>query len=451
MKMCWSPEPANEMEQKLLDTASSALGHARHLGASMAEVSISHGQGLSASVRKGEVETIEHNRDKSMGITVYYGHRSGHVSCSDFSENAIRESVETARNIARHTEQDECSGLADPNQLATEFPELDLCHLWDLSLNEAIDIAARCEAAALDSDTRITNSEGATLSSHAGVDIYANSHGFCGISHGSRHSTSCSLIAGQGEGMQRDYWYDSKCAPDDLESPESIGQEAVRRTVRRLGARKLSSGMYPVVYDSMVASSLVSHMVSAISGPGLYRKTSFLHDYLHKQIFPEGINIHEQPHIPKGVGSAAFDGEGVATRANRVVNNGILNSFLLDSYTARKLEMTSTANAGGAHNLTLDSTVEGGIKQILEQMDRGILVTELIGFGVNNVTGDYSRGAFGFWVEHGEIQYPVQEFTIAGNLIDMYLDVRAVGADVNENRNIRTGSILLEKIAVAGE
>ena len=440
-----------DIERDLEGAAQLALDHARSQGASSAEVAIGQGQGMSVTVRRGEVETVEHNRDKSIGVTVYFGHHSGNASSTDFSERAIRDIVESACNIARYTEDDPFNGLADPDRLATEFPDLDLHHPWNLDMDTAIELATACERSALEADSRIGKTEGATVSSHDGVDLYANSHGFSGFSRGSRHSLSCSVIAGEGEGMQRDYWYDSRRRREDLMAPEAVGAETARRTLRRLGAKKIDTGEFPVVYESGVASSLVSHLVSAISGANLYRKSSFLADRLGEKIFPENIQLHEQPFLPRATGSAAFDAEGVATRENRVIQDGVLNSYILNSYAARKLEMQSTGNAGGTHNLTLDPTMDGGLEALLAAMGTGVLVTELIGFGVNTVTGDYSRGAFGFWVENGDIQYPVQEFTVAGNLNDMFSRLLEVGSDVDDRRNIRTGSILVEKMTVAGQ
>ena len=439
------------IEKSLSDAASIALDHAKSQGASMAEVSIGQGQGMSVTVRKGEVETVEHNRDKSIGLTVYFGHKSGSASSTDFSEQAIRASVESACNIAIYTEEDDCNGLADQELLATSFPDLDLYHPWSLTMDQAIELAASCESAALVSDSNITNTEGATVSSHDGTDLYANSHGFQGFSKSSRHSISCSVIAGEGENMQRDYWYDSKRRPEDLDSAVQIGEETCRRTVRRLGAGKVKTGEYSIIFEPTVASSIVSHLNSAISGASLYRKASFLLDQKGQRIFPENINLHEQPFLKCAPGSAAFDAEGVATRENKIVENGVLQQYLLSSYSARKLGMETTGNSGGVHNLCLDATVDGGLEALIEQMYNGIIVTELIGFGVNNVTGDYSRGAFGFYVENGEISHPVQEFTIAGNLKDIFQNISAVGSDINDKRNIQTGSILIENMTVAGE
>ncbi len=451
----WLPEVQSEVEQSLVDVASGALEQAKQQGAERAEVSISREQGRSVTVRRGEVETVEHNRDKGIGLTVYFGHRSGTASSTDFSDDALRSCVRSACNIARYTEEDPCNGLADIEWLATEFPDLDLNHPWSIPVERMIEIAANCETAAMDSDCRISNTEGATVSSHGGVSMLANSHGFFGLSRGSRHSIGCSMIAGAGEDMQRDYWYDSKRHADDLMASDAIGLEAARRTIGRLGARKVRTGEYPVIFDAAVSSTLISHLVSAIQGSSLYRKASFLLDDMGQRIFPRGLGIVEQPHLERAMGSAVFDTEGVVTRANRIVCDGVLESWLLNSYSARKLGLQTTGNAGGVHNLTV--SVEAGQsgasdhpEQMIRDMGRGVVVSELIGFGVNTVTGDYSRGAFGFWVENGEIQYPVQEFTIAGNLKEMFKLIVAVGSDVDLRKNIRAGSILIENLTVAG-
>lgn len=440
----------DDAQQRLIDMAAMALDHARSLGASMADVSVSQGQGLSVTVRQGELETIEHHRNKGMDIRVFIDGCSGAAECSDFAQKEIHGSVESACNIARHTERDECNGLADAESMATEFPNLDLYHPWGSTLDDSIELAKRCESAALEYDGRITNSEGGGLNTYEGISVYANTHGFCGISKGSRHGMSCSVISGTGDEMQRDYWHDSRRVPEELSEPEAIGREAAQRTVNRIGARKLSTGEYSVVFEAPLAQSLLSHLISAIQGSGLYKKSSFLHDRLGKRIFPTFVQIYENPRLPRALGSANYDGEGVATQDNIIIDEGVLSSFVLDSYTARKLGRTSTGNAGGVHNLTAASTVDAGLDGLLKIMDRGILVTELSGFGINLVTGDYSRGAFGYWVENGRIQYPIKEFTIAGNLNEMFLGVQAIGNDAMLNRNIRTGSIMLERITAAG-
>lgn len=450
MTAAWQPAVQNDLEQSLIDIAQTALTEARGQRATAAAVSISQEQGMSVTVRKGEVETVEHNRDKSFGVTVYLGQRCGHAASTDFSATAIADTVAAAVSIARYTGEDAANGLADPAHLATEFPDLDLYHPQSTTMSAAVDTAVQCETAACDYDPRISNSEGASVTSHDGVALYANSHGFYGFSRGSEHSIDCSVIAGEGAGMQRDYWYDRHRAVGDLASAESIGVCAAERTCRRLEARKIPTGEYPVIYETGVAASLISHLVAAISGGNLYRKASFLLDSRGQTIFPATIQIYEQPHLPRATASAVFDGEGVATRANSIISNGVLENYLLGSYSARKLGLETTGNASGVHNLTIDPTADADLPTLLAMMGRGVLVTELIGFGVNTVTGDYSRGAFGFWVENGEIQHPVEEFTVAGNLRDMYKNILTVGNDQDTRRNIRSGSIWLKSMTVAG-
>lgn len=444
-------EPRDELEQNIIAVAEIALQHAAELGASSAETELDQGQGISVTVRNGEVETVEHNRDKSLSVTVYFGHCSGSANTTDFSESAIRQSVASACSIAKLTEQDECNGLAERDLLATEFPDLNLFHPWQLGMEQAIEIATECERTALQHDKRISNTEGATVSSHQGTDLYANSDGFRGLSRGSRHGISCSVIAGAGDDMQRDYWYDSARDATDLQAPANIGEIAARRTIRRLGAKKARTGEYPIIFEPTVARSLLSHLISAVSGAKLYRKASFLLDKAGEQIFPDNIRIHERPHLPKSPGGASFDREGVTTQARDIVTDGVLQGYILNSYTARKLNAQTTANAGGVRNLTIQATTDDGLEALAKKMGRGLVVSELIGFGVNTVTGDYSRGAFGFWVEDGVIQSPLQEFTIAGNLSQMFRDIIAVGADTDQRGNICSGSIMLDKMTVAGE
>lgn len=446
----WQPAPCDEVERNLIAVAELALSHAADLGASTAAVSVGQGQGMSLTVRHGEVETVEHNRDKSLGITVYFEHRSGGASTTDFAAAAIRQSVASACEIAKFTEADDCNGLPERALLATEFPDLNLFHPWALSMQQAGELAAECESAALRHDPRISNTEGATIASHQEVDVYANSDGFRGLERGSQHSLSCSVIAGEGNAMQRDYWYDAARAAADLSAPREVGEITARRTLRRLDARKARSGEFPIIFEPLVAVSLLSHLSGAINGANLYRNASFLLDKIGAQIFPAGVRIHEQPHLPKSAGAAAFDGEGVATRARDIVADGVLQGYALNSYTARKLGAQTTANAGGLRNLEIEATTADDLQALSRQMGRGLVVSELIGFGVNTVTGDYSRGAFGFWVDNGEIQYPVQEFTIAGNLSQMFRDIAAVGADTERRGNLRAGSILLNKMTVAG-
>jgi len=419
-------------------------------GASAAEAAVSISSGLSVTVRMGEIETLEHNRDKGLGITVYFGQRKGSASTSDFSPGAVKSTVRAASSIARFTAEDSCSGLADAALMARDLPDLDLYHPWALSAEQAIELARECEASALNADKRITNSEGASISTHQGIHVYGNSHGFIGSSPGTRHSLSCAVIGQGDDGMQRDYWYSTARDSAELESAVQIGQRAAQRTVRRLNGRRLTTCQAPVLFEAPIATSLLSHLISAIRGGNLYRKSSFLTDHLGKQLFPGHVHIHEQPHIKRALGSTPFDNEGVATHAHDLVGSGVLQSYVLDSYSARKLGMQTTGNAGGVHNLIIDPG-QHDLTGLLRVMDKGLLVTELIGMGVNIVTGDYSRGAAGFWVEHGEIQYPVEEITIAGNLRDIFMRLVEVGNDVEVRGNIRTGSILIENMTIAGE
>ena len=433
----------------LADLAQAALAHAKALGASACDVEVTEGFGQSVSVRLGEVETIEYNRDKGVGVTVYFGQQKGHASTSDFSPQALRDAVAAAASIARYTAADDCAGLADPTRLAHNPPDLDLYHPWALSVEDAIEQARRCEEAARAVDTRISNSEGASVSTQSSHYIYANSNGFCDGYASSRHSISCSVIAESAAGMQRDYWYSVARRAVDLESAELVGQIAGNRTVRRLDARKIATGQVPVLFDASLASGLIGHFTGAISGGSLYRKSSFLLDSLGQQVFSPLVQIAERPHLPRGLGSSAFDAEGVATADRELVQNGVVNGYLLGSYSARKLGMQSTGNAGGSHNLLLASTGED-FAALLKKMGTGLLLTELLGHGVNPVTGDYSRGAAGFWVENGAIQYPVEEITVAGNLRDMFKGIVAVGNDVLIRGGKQCGSILIDNMTVAG-
>ncbi len=439
------PEPA-----ELESLVQQVLAEASHLGASAAEAGVSLEAGLSVTVRLGEIETLEYHRDRGVGITVYFGQRKGSASTSDFAPQAVRETVRAACDIARYTSEDVCAGLADAALMARDVPDLDLCHPWDIDAERAIVIAQRCEAAAREADVRITNTEGATLSSHQGLRVYGNSHGFVGGYPSTRHSISCSVIAGKDDQMQRDYWFSVARRHQDLEDAELVGRVAAERTLRRLNGRKLSTRQVPVIFAAEIATGLFRSFTGAIRGSSLYRKSSFLLDHLGKQIFPEFVHIHEQPHLRGALGSAAFDSEGVATSARDLISDGVLQGYVLDSYSARKLGMQTTGNAGGVHNLCIDSGVHD-FTALLREMDTGLLVTELMGQGVNMVTGDYSRGAAGFWVEKGEIQYPVEEITIAGNLKDMFKSIVAIGNDVERRGNIRSGSVLLERMTIAGE
>lgn len=433
----------------LEQAAEIALQQAKLQGATAAEVGVSHSKGLSVSVRQGDVETLEYNRDTGLGITVYFGQSKASASTSDLKPAAIADAVKAASGIAKHTQADDYAGLADADLMASEFPDLSLYHPWDIDAERAIIIARECERAGFDIDPRINNSEGASVSSHEGGRVYANSHGFMGSTISSRHSVSCALIANDDRGMQRDYWYDISRDAADLDSAINIGQRAAKNTLQRLNAKTMSTGSYPVIFAAEVAPSLFGQFISAIRGGALYRKSTFLLDHLGKQIFPKFMHIHEQPRLLKALGSAAFDGDGVATQARDIVADGVLQGYVLDSYSARKLKMKTTANAGGVHNLTIDSG-DLNFAALLKEMGTGIVVTETMGMGVNIVTGDYSQGAAGFWVENGVIQYPIDEFTIASNLRDMFMGIQAVGNDVNMRGNTRTGSVWIDKMKIAG-
>lgn len=438
-----SLDQLKQMTQDVLTAAKAA-------GASAAEAEISTGFGQNISVRLDEVETIEYNRDKGMSISVYFGERRGHASTSDLSPQALQDTVEKACSIARYTAQDPFCGLAEAALLAKSVRDLDLYHPWEISVDEAIALARRCEAAAMANDKRLTNSEGASVSVHESLFVYANSNGFCEGYPTSRHGISCSVIAEDNDAMQRDYWYHSARAPSDLESAESVGRKAGERTVRRLNPRPIATQQVPVLFEASIASGLLSHLVSAISGSSLYRKSSFLLDCMGKQIFSPIVNISERPHLPKGLASSAFDNEGVATADRELVARGVLNGYMLSSYSARKLGMQTTGNAGGSHNLILKSG-EQDFAALVKTMHKGLVVTELLGHGINLVTGDYSRGAAGFWVENGEIQHPVEEITIASNLQDMFNGIVAIGNDVLVQGSRQCGSILVEEMTIAGE
>lgn len=433
----------------LRNLAQDMLEYARQRGASAASADVSEGFGQAVTVRQGEVETIEYNRDKGLGITVYIGQQRGNASTSDFSPQAVRDTVDAALSIARYTAKDDCSGLPDADLLARDCPDLDLYHPWDLPVDDAIELAKQCEQAALDADARIRNSEGATVNVHEAQFVHANSLGFIGGYPSSRHSISCAVIAGQNDAMERDYWYSVARAADDLLDAQQVGRVAAQRTVRRLNARQIDTMQVPVLFEAPIASSLLGHFVGAVSGGSLYRKSSFLLDQMDQPVFAPHINIEDIPDIRKGLASSPFDNEGVRVQTRRIIEEGVLRGYFLGSYSARKLGLSTTGNAGGNHNLILRS---GGLDfdELLKQMGRGLLVTELLGQGVNHVTGDYSRGAAGFWVEHGEIQYPVQEITIAGNLKDMFRNIAVVGNDVLVQGSRQCGSILVEGMTVAG-
>lgn len=436
-------------ESHLRDLAAQVLDLANAAGATAAEVEVSEGFGQSVNVRKGEVETIEFNKDKGIGVTMYLGQRRGHASTSDFSPDALGRTVAKALAIARYTSEDDCAGLADADLLARDIPDLDLHHPWDITVEAATELARECEAAALAVDTRISNSEGAGVSVQESQFVYANTRGFMGGYPTSRHSVSCAVIAEDAGGMQRDYWYTTARAAADMDPVAAVGRRAGERTVRRLNGRKLGTRQCPVLFEAPVATGLVASFVSAVSGGHLYRKSSFLLDSLGKQVFPDFFQLQERPFIVKGLASSPFDSEGVATRDRDVVKDGVVEGYFLSSYSARKLGMKSTGNAGGNHNLIVPST-GASFDALLQKMGNGLLVTELLGHGLNMVTGDYSRGVAGFWVEDGQIAYPVEEITVAGNLKDMLLGILAVGTDIEVRGSRQVGSILIDRMTVAG-
>ena len=444
-----SPEARLE---HLADISRQLLEQAHRLGASQAEVSCSEDRGLEVNVRLGEVETVESTADRGIAVTVYFGQRKGSASTADLQPASLLATVEQACAIARHTEDDVAAGLAEAELMAREFPDLDSWHPWALQAEQAIDLALACEAAGRDSDARISNSDGASVSTAQSLSVYANSHGFVGRERGTHHSMGLALIAGHGDGMQRDGWYTSALAREDLQDGAAVGRRAAERTIARLQPRSMSTGSMPVLFAPEVARGLIGHLLSAISGGALYRQASFLLDSVGQPLFPAWMQIDELPHLPRGLRSAAFDGDGVATRASALVRDGVLQRYVLGSYSARRLGLQTTANAGGVHNLQVAASAPGlDLVTLARQMGDGLLVTELMGQGVNGVTGDYSRGAGGFRIENGEIQYPVDGITIAGNLREMFQAIEAVGEDVDTRSHIRIGSLLVGKMTVAGD
>jgi PmbA protein len=438
-----------ENEKELTAIVDHVLKEAQKLGATSAEAGIAIESGLSTTVRLGSVETIEFNHDKSLGLTVYFGKRKGSISSTDFRPEALQTVVAAACNIAKYSEEDPAAGLAEKEMLAKEIPNLDLYYPWNISPEQAIQYAKECEDAARSFDSRISNSEGASLSSHAKFRVYANSHGFIGAYPSSSHGMSCSVIAQAASMMQRDQDYTISRDPKHLENFAKVGKKAAERTLSRLSARKIKTTQAPVLIDSTIAAGFIGNFIAAISGGNLYRKSTFLVDSLGKQIFPDFVQMEEMPHLMGGLGSAPFDLEGVATRQHHIIKDGILESYVLGSYSARKLGLKTTGNAGGIHNLKVSHS---GLNRdaLIKKMDRGLIVTEMMGHGINLVTGDYSRGAAGFWVENGEIQYPVEEITIAGNLKDMFLRLLHIGSDTEKRSNIQTGSLLIEQMTIAG-
>jgi PmbA protein len=446
------PQAVETDSPLLQDVAGFALEEARRQGASQYEVDVSLSQGLGATVRLGEVDTIEYQRDRGLAVTVYFGKRKGSASTADLGREAVRSTVEKACAIARYTAEDPYAGLVEPEYLAREIPDLDLDHPWGLAAEDAIELARRCERAGRSIDPRIANSEGASVSSQRHTGVYGNSLGFLAGFSGTSHSLSCSLIAQEADQMQRDYWFTTARDPVELDAAESVGATAGRRALARLGARKLSTRKAPVLFSPDMARGLYRHFIGAIRGPSQYRKASFLLNAAGEQVFPTFVQMRERPHIPKGLASAPFDDEGAATCDRELVESGILQGYVLGSYSARRLGLKPTGNAGGIHNLIVQASADSpGYDALLRRMGSGLLVTELMGQGVNGVTGDYSRGASGFWIEDGAVAYPVHEVTVAGNLRDIYRNVVAVGSDFDPRGSIRCGSVLIGEMTIAGE
>lgn len=446
-------QPDGTRIAELKDVVSLALAEAKQRGASQAEVDASMNRGLSTTVRFGEVDTVEYQRDRGVGVTVYFGKRKGSASTADLSAKAVRETVEKACTIASYTAEDDCAGLADPEELARDIPDLQLDHPWSVTPDDAVAMARACEAAGLAVDPRLTNSEGASVGTHRDVRVYGNSHGFLEGFSSTSHSLSCVLLAQEGDDMQRDYWFSSARDATELEPLEAIGRKAGQRALARLGGRRLSTRKAPVLFSPEMARGFFGHFTAAVRGGAQYRKSSFLLNAAGQQVLPSFMQFDERPHILRGLASAPFDSEGVATRDRSLVKDGVLQGYILGSYSARKLGLKTTGNAGGLHNLIITATPDKSLSfdALLKQMGTGLFVTELMGQGVNAVTGDYSRGASGFWVENGAIAYPVHEITIAGNLKQMYRDIVALGTDVDARGAIRTGSVLLAELTIAGE
>ncbi|ATC97588.1 MAG: metalloprotease PmbA [Pseudoalteromonas spongiae] len=445
-----SNDPIFQRLNEVKQAVSEALDYAKQLGASSAEAAMSSTSGLSVSTRLGELETIEYNQDGALGISVYVGNKKGSASTADLSPEALKTVVSKAVEIAKYTSEDPCNGIADKELLDFAPQDLDLYHPWQVTAEQGIDLCKQAEAAAMQFDSRISNSDGASFSSHNGLRVYGNSYGQLVGFPRSRHSISCMVIGEENGMMQRDSAYTIARKQEGLSSAESVGIEAAEETIARLNCRRIPTGKYPVVFRADIASSLFGHLVSAIGGGALYRKSSFLLDSLGSQVFSDKVNIQERPHILGGLASSAVDSEGVKTIDREIIKGGELQTYLLASYASRKLGMQATGHAGGIHNWLVEASHQD-LKNVLNEMGTGLLVTEVMGQGVNIVTGDYSRGAAGFWVENGEIQYPVSEVTIAGNLKDMFLKVAAIGGDVDVRGSIQTGSILIESMSIAGE
>lgn len=437
-------------EQELRQAVEFALNFAKKAGAE-AEVGVTKVAGLSVSSRLKQVENIEFNNDGSLGISVYLGKRKGNASTSDLQSKSIQQAVESALAIAKHTSEDDCAGLADKELMAFDVPDLELYHQADLSVDQALALAIETENAALNADEQIVNSEGATFNSHSGVRVYGNTHGMLQSNLSSRYSLSCSVIAAHGEQLERDYEYTISREFDKLQAPQWVGQQAAFKAVDRLNPQKIKTCEVPVIYYNDVATGLIGHLAGAISGGALYRKSSFLLDHLGKQVLPDWFEISERPHLLRQLASTAFDSEGVITQDREIITDGVLQTYLMTSYSARKMGLKSTGHAGGIHNWLVKPNREGGLDTLLKEMDTGLLLTEFLGSAINPVTGEYSRGAAGFWVEKGKIQYPVAEITVAGQLQEMFNNIVAVADDVEHRSNIQTGSILIEKMKISGE
>jgi len=437
---------------QLTDLVSFALEEARRQGASQSEVDASVSRGLSVSVRLGEVDTVEYQRDRGLAVTVYFGKRKGSASTADLGRAAVLETIGKACAIARYTAEDPYAGLIEPEALARDIPDLDLDHPWELTPERAIEMARDCEAAGLAVDARVSNSEGGSVGSQRHSGVYGNSLGFLAGYSSTSHSVSCSLIAEEGGEMQRDHWYTVARDPADLEDSAGVGRIAGERALARLGARRLTTRKAPVAFTPDMARGLIGHFIGAIRGTSQYRKSSFLLDAAGSRVFPAFLQMHERPHLPKALASSPFDQEGAATRDRELIRDGVLDGYVLGSYSARRLGLKTTGNAGGIHNLIVAASDGGlGSEAFLARLDTGLLVTELMGQGVNGVTGDYSRGASGFWVEHGAIQHPVHEVTVAGNLKRMYLDIAAAGSDTDVRGTVRAPSLLVSEMTIAGE
>jgi PmbA protein len=443
---------ASEARAQLAEVVDYAREEALRQGASQCDADASVSRGLSVNVRLGAVDTVEYQRDRGLGVTVYFGKRKGSASTADLSRAAVAETVGKACAIARYTAEDSYAGLIEPEALARDIPDLDLDHPWELAPERAIELARECEAAGLALDARVSNSEGAAVSSQRHSGVYGNSLGFLAGYSSTSHSVSAALIAQQGEDMQRDYWYSVARDQAQLEPVAAIGRTAGSRALARLGARRLTTRKAPVAFVPEMARGLIGHFIGAIRGTSQYRKASFLLEAAGSQVFPAFISMQERPHIPRGLASAPFDQEGAATRDRDLVKDGVLEGYVLGSYSARRLGLRTTGNAGGLHNL-LVTAADGGLAggEFLQRLGTGLLVTELMGQGVNGVTGDYSRGASGFWVENGAIAYPVHEITIAGNLKQMYREIAALGSDIDTRGGIRIGSVLISDMTIAGE